>query len=187
MFAQLKEAKEGGALNKAGSQSAYWLLPKTTSTTASQVHPAPTKIQIISCASHIDTIDTVDTSPKLFALYFSSGWFQARITIWLFPRECKEASSQLSAPSFSSLRKTLLRNTLTERWACYWLSCFKSGLRYSWKIQKWKFLLDSRHLRWQVVKQPQRLCTTALSRTCIKEVQLVLFSTISFDWMEVFP
>ena len=126
MFAQLKEAKEGGALNKAGSQSAYWLLPKTTSTTASQVHPAPTKIQIISCASPIDTIDT---SPKLFALYFSSGWFQARITIWLFPRECKEASSQLSAPSFSSLRKTLLRNILTERWACYWLSCFKGGLQ----------------------------------------------------------
>ena len=129
MFAQLKEAKEGGALNKAGSQSAYWLLPKTTSTTASQVHPAPTKIQIISCASHIDTIDTVDTSPKLFALYFSSGWFQARITIWLFPRQCKEASSSVSPPSFSSLRKTSLRNTLTERWACYWLSCFKSGLQ----------------------------------------------------------
>ena len=126
MFAQLKEAKEGGAFNKAGSQSAYWLLPKTTSTTASQVHLAPTKIQMISCASPIDTIDT---SPKLFALYFSSGWFQARITIWLFPRECKEASSQLSAPSFSSLRKTLLRNILTERWACYWLSCFKGGLQ----------------------------------------------------------
>ena len=126
MFAQLKEAKEGGALNKAGSQSAYWLLPKTTSTTASQVHLAPTKIQIISCASPIDTIDT---SPKLFALYFSSDCFQARITIWLFPRQCKEASSPLSAPSFSSLRKTLLRNILTERWACYWLSCFKSGLQ----------------------------------------------------------
>ena len=126
MFAQLKEAKEGGAFNKAGSQSAYWLLPKTTSTTASQVHPAPTKIQIISCASPIDTIDT---SPKFFALYFSSGWFQARITIWLFPRQCKEAYSSVSAPSFSFLRKTLLRNILTERWACYWLSCFKSGLQ----------------------------------------------------------
>ena len=69
------------------------------------------------------------TSPKLFALYFSSDCFQARITIWLFPRQCKEASSPLSAPSFSSLRKTLLRNILTERWACYWLSCFKSGLQ----------------------------------------------------------
>ena len=118
MFAQLKEAKEGGAFNKAGSQSAYWLLPKTTSTTASQVHLALTKIQIISCAS-----------PKLFALYFSSECFQARITLWLFPRQCKEASSPVSAPSFSSLRKTLLRNILTERWACYWLSCFKSGLQ----------------------------------------------------------
>ena len=126
MFAQLKEAKEGGALNKAGSQSAYWLLPKTTSTTASQVHPAPTKIQIISCASPIDTIST---SSKLLALYFSSDFFQASITIWLFPRQCKEESSPLSAPSFSSLRKTLLRNILTERWACYWLSCFKSGLQ----------------------------------------------------------
>ena len=88
--------------------------------------PCPTKIQIISCASPIDTIDT---SPKLFALYFSSGWFQARITIWLFPRQCKEASSSVSPPSFSSLRKTSLRNTLTERWACYWLSCFKGGLQ----------------------------------------------------------
>jgi len=42
--------------------------------------PCPTKIQIISCASPIDTIDT---SPKLFALYFSSGWFQARILFYL--------------------------------------------------------------------------------------------------------
>ena len=40
--------------------------------------PCPTKIQKISCASPINTIDT---SPKLFALYFSSECFQARITI----------------------------------------------------------------------------------------------------------
>ena len=33
--------------------------------------PCPNKSQIISCAS-----------PKLFALYFSSGWFQARIVIF---------------------------------------------------------------------------------------------------------
>ena len=72
----------------------------------------------------------------------------------------------------------------------------KVGLLLTFLFQEWVTAKRFRNksffwilgtLRWQLLKQIQRLCTTALSKTCIKEVQSVLFPTVSFHWMKILP
>ena len=70
----------------------------------------------------------------------------------------------------------------------------KVGLLLTFLFQEWVTAKRFRNesffwilgtLRWQLLKQTQRLCTTASSKTCIKEVRLVLSPTVSSHWMEV--
>ena len=136
----------------------------------------------------------------VFFIWLVSG---KNSSIWLFRRQCKQASSPLSAPSFSFLRKILLRNILTERWACYWLSCFKSGLQLKDSEIKVSFgfsapLGDN---FWNKYKGcAQQLCQKLVSKKCNQfYFQLFLFIGWKFSpkkkfftaqstcWLHQFP